>query len=351
VDPARHGTPKSYEQAIDLWNTIHRQPEESVSEKIAAFGEEFGQFIDNSCEESWLNVLGGTGAYARACRTAVLRLELPDTDWQPVLVELVEIANKHGLVVLDEQGVTVFLPNGKVLPAGRAKGWNGLKAALKEEGGFPQTLGQFKKWLTPQVEMMLARHGDFVQAHLPTGDKQLGYVNTNGESSMYIYLTFEGSGGLFGFDIKFDITNNSVYEVMSKFNFKFSYTVCRGGIITDIFSDKPYTDYYVNSYARAFEVLYAFEHELFPAFKNFVSIKGLDDLLNGRINNLFSSHFHNFVFKPQCLILARLAGNPYFEEIAVELAVDSGWFANEGVWKEEWPKLVKYLREEVQPVV
>jgi len=236
-DAARHGTPKSYEQALEMWDDLyHRsEKEETVSEKLAAFGEEFGQFIDNSGDESWLNVLAGTGAHARRCRSAVLRLELPDTDWQPVLVKMVEVANKHGLVALHSDGGSLFLPNGKVLPTGRAKAWKGLQAALKQEGGFPQTLGKFKAWLSPQVEMMLVRHGIWDKGVWPLGENPPAFFRDDGErSGLYIKIESREDYGAFAFDIGFLVVNSHVSDICSKFRFLSPGNVIRGGASTSI---------------------------------------------------------------------------------------------------------------------
>jgi len=93
------------------------------------------------------------------------------------------------------------------------------------------------------------------------------------------------------------------------------------------------------------------EMALFPALNGPLSISRLDDLLNRDLDPRYRNRFHNYVYKPQCLIVARLADNPNFETLAEELAVETGWYGNEDVWREEWPKLVKYLREEVKPIV
>ena len=59
---------------------------------------------------------------------------------------------------------------------------------------------------------------------------------------------------------------------------------------------------------------------------------------------------------PHCLIVARLTNNPQFEELCINLgAFGEGskrdWGANASARESEWPKLVKYLREEVKPLV
>jgi len=355
-DAARHGTPKSYEHALEMWDDLyHRaEKEETVSEKLAAFGEEFGQFIDGSGEESWLNVLGGTGAYARACRTAVLRLELPDTDWQPVLVKMVEVANKHGLVALHEDGVSLFLPNGKVLPANRAKTWKALRAALKQEGGFPKTLGQFRKWLVPQVEMMLARHGEWEKGTYSQAGNDPTYELNNSLGATYIYIPCEKRDDGFVFHIYAAVINDEVANICGRFNFVCRDVVFEGEIFSSVLKQDRFSKIStppIKSSADAVNRINQFEQALIPLINYAFSIEGLDQLVNGETDPSYRDYLHNDAFKPQCLIVARLAGNPDFEALITSLAEKPGRFGNAMVWNEEWPKLVKYLREEVTPVV
>ena len=66
---------------------------------------------------------------------------------------------------------------------------------------------------------------------------------------------------------------------------------------------------------------------------------------------------HSSLYTPYALIAARLAGNPDFEELALSLGTygaDSGRNRGKFGYSEvavAWPKLVKYLREEVKPLV
>ena len=84
-------------------------------------------------------------------------------------------------------------------------------------------------------------------------------------------------------------------------------------------------------------------------------IKSID--ANGDIDKAIKNHVHSSVYAPFALIAARLAENPNFDELAVSLGTygaGSGraWgkfnYAEVAVG---WPKLVKYLREEVKPLV
>jgi hypothetical protein len=55
-------------------------------------------------------------------------------------------------------------------------------------------------------------------------------------------------------------------------------------------------------------------------------------------------------YSPLSLIVARLAGNPHFEELVIKREAET-WGLNQDVRETEWPKLLKYLREEVQPII
>lgn len=77
---------------------------------------------------------------------------------------------------------------------------------------------------------------------------------------------------------------------------------------------------------------------------------GLDSVINGDEFLKIKERVHSFVYQPQALIIARLAGNPNFEELAIKLKTSGRWGINEEVMEAEYPKLVDYLRNHVQPL-
>lgn len=86
-------------------------------------------------------------------------------------------------------------------------------------------------------------------------------------------------------------------------------------------------------------------------------IKGLDALVNGDIDERVRNSVHNMYYMRYALIIARLANNPNFDELAVSLGTYGagsgrawGKFSHAHV-AEAWPKLVQYLRDEVKPLV
>lgn len=80
-------------------------------------------------------------------------------------------------------------------------------------------------------------------------------------------------------------------------------------------------------------------------------IEGLDAAMNGDVDLRLRDYLHNIFYMPYCLIVARLARNPNFEELALSLRKCRLPGANADAMMTEWPKLVEYLRNEVKPIV
>ena len=85
-------------------------------------------------------------------------------------------------------------------------------------------------------------------------------------------------------------------------------------------------------------------------------IKGIDALLNGDADEAVKNEVASYLHTPYALIAARLAGNPNFEQLALDLGVyglDSGRTWGDFGYSEiavGWPKLVNYLREDIKPL-
>ncbi|RZU44832.1 hypothetical protein EV700_1633 [Fluviicoccus keumensis] len=55
--------------------------------------------------------------------------------------------------------------------------------------------------------------------------------------------------------------------------------------------------------------------------------------------------------QPHALVIARLAGNPNFEKLAIDLKNAGNPMGNAPIMDEGWPKLVDYLCNHVAPLV
>lgn len=202
---------------------------------------------------------------------------------------------------------------------------------------------------------MLVRHGDWVKAELPRTDNAPTYVCRNDQGTIIcIYIVSYAREDGLNFNINIAVINEAVAAISGQFNFVCGDVVFEGGVSNDILKRDRFSRISnppIKCAIDAMNRINEFEQALFPSINHAFTIKGLDQLVNGEIDPRYRDYLHNDAFKPQCLIVARLAGNPNFEALVTSLEEKPGRFGNAMVWNEEWPKLVKYLREEVKPIV
>lgn len=85
-------------------------------------------------------------------------------------------------------------------------------------------------------------------------------------------------------------------------------------------------------------------------------IKDIDDLINGDRDQAVKNYVYSYLYRPYALIIARLANNLHFEDLAVILSPhnpngSNNWGKFASTADAAWPKLVQYLRDEVKPLV
>jgi hypothetical protein len=112
----------------------------------------------------------------------------------------------------------------------------------------------------------------------------------------------------------------------------------------------------VNNWDSFERLLLSLKQTAFKWSNSALNIKGMDALLNGDIDKRVKKSVHQKWFMPCALIVARLANNPDFEDLVVSLGQfgvgGRSWPAGtKTIPSIAWPKLVKYLREEVKPLV
>jgi hypothetical protein len=113
----------------------------------------------------------------------------------------------------------------------------------------------------------------------------------------------------------------------------------------------------INSYKRLEELNILLKKSVLKWSDTLKDIKTIDSLINGNTDESIKKYVHSSVYAPYALIIARLANNPNFDELAVSLGTYGagsgrawGKFSHAHV-AEAWPKLVQYLRDEVKPLV
>lgn len=368
-DPSRHGTPKSFSDVISVWNNLE-DVEDSPSERILAFAQQVQEQALKNPEdyEDYVDMVDWISEQT----TALIEIDLPTDDWQRPLVLLAETAMACKLVGIAESLLIAFLPTGKILPPEQTASWKGLKAFLNEDNGLPRNIKQYKKLIEPMCDLLFTRHGYSKKGPHPewintimynknhiyyTRDIQIGYqevsVDTRkgaGARGDYFYMIIE---------IRFSC--RAVYQIYKQFEFDTvfkdsTFHIALNVIQATYYNREPFghpldpiSREQINTDIAEIETV------LFPFLDQALDIQALDKLMNGNVNPSFREDMHTGFFIPHCLIVARLAGNPHFEELVAKFEelsfAGNAWGANWEAKATELPKLVKYLREEVTPLV
>jgi hypothetical protein len=297
---------------------------------------------------------------------ALLAVELPYDSYLPVMRMIVETATALQLVAYDDQQGLVFLPSGNIFPESRAEIWLGALAHLDSNKGFPKNVKAFEAYVKPMLEDMMAKHG-FIKKHIPMRQYD-SESRTMVEVQIPIYsksipigecyVSWSYAKGRYGYGIpaSLHIKYEPVDVIYNNFGFfkSSSYATFDVELLNDLLErkDMPNKSFEMNSHQDILDRLTLMEKTIFPFFSTLHDLKSLDNLVNGNINSRFTSAMQGRgVYAPRCLILAHLANNPHFEELAVTLAKPRSPGANYDAIPIEWPKLVKYLQEEVKPLV
>ena len=366
-DASERGLPKDLAQALEMAEKLS-QIKDEPSDKIKRFAQQIEDYVAQQEDEEWDEYLGGFNTLVANCCHAALNVELPDESWERMLALLVEKATGRGLVVVDTEMMVAFLPHGQVLPYEARREWEELIKEQKKEDALalqdphlPKTLNKYIKWVEPIYDEYLAKHG-FVRIDKPEWMPEEMYKIRYKRHMMdgvdqYIDFSHAGTYPYFStiFGAFFYMTHPLIISILDRFSFSKIMPIIFFMPLSNIFKT---TDYDVNVVSRI-EVesqLAVVKREVISLLDHAKDIKGLDALMNGTVSTLFRNSIQKWFFMPHCLIVARLADNPQFEELAVGLGTygpKSGrnWGSHAPHQITEWPKLVKYLREEVKPLV
>ena len=122
-------------------------------------------------------------------------------------------------------------------------------------------------------------------------------------------------------------------------------TIFSGEFLVSILK-APANDIVICNQISALRLINIVNSKLMPIYESACTLKGLDEALNGEIYPYFRTHVQSDWLKPYCLIVARLANNPYFENLVIDLPKTK---RNSDGLITCWPEFVKYLREEIDP--
>ena len=348
-----HGVPETIEQVRETFVRLSEGVEDESNIGFVLFAQRIQQYVEwheKQLDPEIIAAFQGIGMRAVKHKAALLQVFLPSYAWLEAMRIVVESACGFHLVVYDDERTGMaFIPlKGKVLPSEQEDDWLEILEEL-DNPTFPQTKAQFKKHLMPKLDEMMHRHG-FQFGKAPFLTDPIGYFRDCAIGRQYLVLDESdmGGGGYFRVEISASIVNDAVLSIYNKFSF-----MERGYIFTisiDLFdrstSSKVGDDQELRLLLRKIEAA-AFAQLL----DQMQDLQSLDRMLNGSVEERLPPKTYNRAFyAPQRLIIARLAGNPKFEELVTELEGYVSFAGNDDARASEWPKLLKYLREEVQPI-
>lgn len=367
-DATNHGQPQSFDEAVTTFQKLIKEIPEQPTSAMLAFAQRIQDIIrfGSNTDEELRRLYGNFVDKVKQHPFALLAVELPYNNYLPVMRMIVETATALQLVSYDDQQGLVFLPSGDIFPESRAEIWLGALAHLDSNKDFPKNVKAFETYVKPMLEEMMIRHG-FIKKHIPKqkyDSKAQGMVEVQTPiysklipiGECYVSLNYAKGRHGYGIPASLHIKYDPVDVIYNRFGFvnTDSYSTFHIQLLIDLLLEKemPNKSFEMNNHQDILDRLTLMEKTIFPFFSTLHDLKSLDNLVNGHVNTRFTSAMQGRgVYAPRCLIVARLANNPRFEELAVTLAKPRSPGANEDVLPTEWPKLVQYLREGVKPLV
>ena len=370
-DPQYRGLPKTYIEALEMAEKYVSLADEP-SDRLKRFSQEianYAQTHQDDLEEEVFDFLDGLQFLVNQQTTAALCTDLPEDDWEQALYLTVERATAKGLIVVVPEIIMAFLPHGHILPPEQAHQWQQLTEAIKEESdeiekeavintqpaekNLPKTLKQYHKWADVIFQKELGAFG-FRQIPRPdwiSDSIDSVFVRDVVIGQQYIKLAYTGRSPCFLAHISFGIVSTLGEDIYHKFGFSIGKNNNLFNVQLNEIYD--YRDYQVGK-VSTIEIkrdVQLIKDNIINLLDVAVDLKGLDAVVNGDISEIFKEKVHK-AYVPHRLIIARLANNPQFEQLAIELklfARDAG--RNNLPMREQWDNLVKYLRDEVKPLV
>jgi hypothetical protein len=352
--------PNSFAEAVTDFQLLSQKSEDRITERLLTLAQRLQDLVrlhQYQDIESMVALYGNLVQDVRLHQGAVFQIDLPDDPEERLKAQyaIVDTAALCGLVVFDDELGMVFLPTRKIYPPENGKMWLGaLSHVLNEKPEFPRTEAQFKKLAAPLVKSIALKYG-FQEAEIPYLNGKLGFSRTLPHSTQYISITYDKRYSEFYIQIYIymDIeTVQSIYNKFLKHDDMATLSISSSGLIRhDRLSNE--NKWCISSHTDLTNVLGQLEECFFQNRMNkLIDIKACDIYFNysevGR-DTLYDLGVSNYDI-PKLAIIARLAGNPRFDELVSQFEQLDDWGAMQGHREVEWPQLLKSLREEVQPI-
>lgn len=220
--------------------------------------------------------------------------------------------------------------------------------------GFPTTKELFRELLKTKIGELVNQYGFVLSDALENSGRFIvEYCKTINMGKLILSMSCE--------DVRNDnfipaITLNIIEDNMVAIPQKANFSASVGWDFCIYLTYKP-QDFYIYNWTTFDELLSLLKQTVLLWSDGIEDIRDIDALLNGdKVDTATKEKFHGYLNDFYALIAARLVNNPDFEELVISLSnyvVISGNRLGQlnDTLQEIWPKLVKYLREEVKPLV
>lgn len=346
-DIQRDGDAKNLEQVITKMANL-RGTKAEMTPAMRAFIQEFHDYVDNNKQDIEDPVFLGscenfTQDYQHYNRV-VLVIDLPYENWQKILIKAVDIAQKYGLGLFFNELLIAFVAKGVICPKDKKRFWTGFKNYyLQDNLVFARTVSEFKKLTHPIIEAILLKNNftflasefegesPFYKRNIDNGFQMLcfGYGYRNGEFCISISLEFN-----------FDAVDLVIRKTDPN-------TRRTGLIIYNMFTFLQ--DMHLGSSngiknkEDQEQAIYLIEDKIINMICNHTrNIYDFDKFLrdaleNGALKNQEHRHINHFI----CLIVAKLAENPNYQQLTIDL---KSYIRPPNKYENaRWDELVQYL--------
>ena len=319
--------------------------------------------------------------------TKAVMIEIPEDEWQRPLRDIVQLALDYNLIVADEEIAMAFLPTGKIRPYGAEDEWSALLGELAEadevrlayeETKLPTTEYDYSVWIRPLLDKGLGDYGFKLVKIFENKNNDVYYSWYCREveiGQQYLKFVHVGSSPYFWNHTRFYMKCHAASDIYHKFDF---YKQLDGvfSIGLEAFTDVNYCRASPLSERLAqCHINDVINYIIKLIFDKTTDIKGLDSFVNGWLSKqplsyvdtikgpplplkpksertfITPDRFRGMEFYcPQQLIIARLANNPEYDKLRSFFEANKSFGANDGPKRvTEWPKLVQYLEEAINP--
>lgn len=283
-------------------------------------------------------------------------IELPLNARVEALTLMFPIAQSLNMILyVDEPNYGyIFCPDGQVFGGDGIRKWQDVvKDVDFSLYPFARNATEFKKIAQPAFAELAASHG-FTKKKMPYMDN-MGYMRQFEEIYQHIGVEYESHGFDFFVCPAIFLCINQVEVIAEKFGFSddykksFSFYIDLGSYAFG----KIVRDWNVASFGDIEKVFSKIDKFIFSeVFELTKDIKSADQFINGNIENIYYKDMYIIGYNlASSLILARLAGNPNFEKLVEHAESQKHWGGKQRAREKSWPALLKYLREEVKPIV